>query len=79
MRTTEKDTTVPGYKAVLIREETKRKLQELRAGLADKDLFQERRIVTAALEYCLTEESARQAMLTRVKDVVLLDLAGHCS
>lgn len=77
MRNTEKDTTVPGYKAVLIREETKRKLQALRAGLPDKDIYQERRIVTAALEYCLTEDSARQAMLNRVKDVVLIDLDGH--
>jgi len=64
----------PGYKAVLVREETKRKLQELRKSIPDKDLFQERRLATAALEYCLTNEIARQAMLEMACHIVLLDL-----
>lgn len=74
---TPKDTTVPGYKAVLVREETKHRLKVFRESLVDKDLYQERRIVTAALEYFLSEADAREAVLARVKDVVLLDLGAQ--
>lgn len=69
-----KSTQEPGYKAVLIREETKQKLQEFRKNMPDKDLYQERRLVTAALEFCLTDEKARHAMLEKARYVVLLDL-----
>ena len=40
----------PGYKAVLIREETKQRLQQLRKALPDRDLNQERRLATAAVD-----------------------------
>ena len=64
----------PGYKAVLVREETKRKLQEFRKDIPEKDLYQERRLATAALEFCLSDENARKQMLLRARNVVLLDL-----
>jgi hypothetical protein len=64
----------PGYKAVLIREETKRRLQELRKALPERDLNQERRLATAAIEYCLNDAVARAGFLALVKDIVRLDL-----
>lgn len=64
----------PGYKAVLVREETKKRLQAFRQTLPDRDMYQERRLVTAALEHCLADEDARCAMLERARRVVLLDL-----
>ena len=64
----------PGYKAVLVREETKRMLQDFRKTIAKRDLFQERRLATAALEFCLTDPDAREQMLKRARSVVLLDL-----
>ena len=64
----------PGYKAVLIREETKQRLQQLRKTLPDRDLNQERRLATAAIEYCLTDRVARAGFLELVKDIVRLDM-----
>jgi hypothetical protein len=64
----------PGYKAVLIREETKQRLQQLRKALPERDLNQERRLATAAIEYCLTDAVARAGFLALVKDIVRLDL-----
>ncbi len=68
----------PGYKSVLIREETKRRLQELRKALPERDLNQERRLATAAIEYCLTDAVARAGFLALVKDIVRLDLDTTC-
>jgi hypothetical protein len=68
------NTMEPGYKAVLIREETKLRLQQFRKTLPDRDLNQERRLATAAIEYCLTDATARAGFLAMVKDIVLLDL-----
>lgn len=64
----------PGYRSVLIREETKLKLQQFRKSLPERDLNQERRLATAAIEYCLTDEVARAGFLALVKDIVRLDL-----
>lgn len=66
----------PGYRAVLVREEAKRLLQEFRKSIPERDLYQERRLVTAALEFCLTDENARQQMLDRARRIVLLDLGA---
>lgn len=67
-------TLEPGYKAVLIREETKLRLQQFRKTLPDRDLAQERRLATAAIEYCLSNDTARAEFLALIKDIVLLDL-----
>jgi hypothetical protein len=64
----------PGYKAVLIREETKRRLQDFRRSLPDRDMYQERRLATAALEHCLATEEGRQAILQHARQIVILDL-----
>ncbi len=69
-----KTTTEPGYKAVLVREETKLKLQELGRALPNRNLFLERRLATAAIEYCLNDGAARQAMLELVRHIVMRDL-----
>ena len=69
-----KTTTEPGYKAVLVREETKLKLQELGRALTNRNLFLERRLATAAIEYCLNDGTARQAMLDLVRHIVMRDL-----
>lgn len=67
-----------GYRAVLVREDTKKSLRKFRAGLTERDLFQERRIATAALEMAIEDASrddqARERLFARVKDVVRRDL-----
>lgn len=67
-----------GYKAVLVREETKNSLRKLRSSLSERDLFQERRIATAALELAIEDancnEQARDRLLDRVRQVVRRDL-----
>jgi len=69
-----KNTTEPGYKAVLVREETKLKLQALGRVLPNRNLFLERRLATATIEYCLNDGTARQAMLDLVRHIVMRDL-----
>ena len=67
-----------GYRAVLVREDTKKSLRKFRAGLPERDLFQERRIATAALEMAMEDASkddkARERLFARVKEVVRRDL-----
>lgn len=67
-----------GYKAVLVREETKEQLREMRTTLPDRDLFQERRLVTAAIELAIedakTDEHALNRLLSRAREVVVRDL-----
>lgn len=67
-----------GYKAVLVREETKDQLRDLRSSLPDRDLFQERRLVTAAIELAIedanSDEQARNRLLGRAREVVVRDL-----
>ena len=67
-----------GYRAVLVREDTKKSLRVFRSGLPERDLFQERRIATAALEMAMEDASkddkARERLFARVKDVVRRDL-----
>lgn len=67
-----------GYKAVLVREETKDDLRKLRAGLPDRDLFQERRLATAALELAIEDANgdaqAKDRLLTRARQIVVRDL-----
>jgi hypothetical protein len=64
----------PGYKAVLIREETKLRLQQFRKSLRDRDLMQERRLATAALEYCLRDSSVMREVIQLAHEVVLRDI-----
>ncbi len=63
-----------GYKPVLIREETKVRLQQFRKGLDDRDLMQERRLASAAIEYALSSEEGKAAMIELSKKIVLIDI-----
>lgn len=77
--TTGGSTHEPGYKAVLVREETKQALRVLRASLQDRDLFQERRLATAGLELALElaaeSQDGLQRLLEKTRDVVVRDLS----
>lgn len=72
----------PGYKAVLLQESTKNRLQAFRRGLSDRDLNQERRLATAAVEMMLDmaekDSAVRDAWLAQVKIVVRKDLDATC-
>lgn len=63
-----------GYAPVLVRKETKEKLKAFRRTLEDRDLNQERRLVTAALEYCLSNDAVLKEVLKNVPNVVIADL-----
>ena len=67
-----------GYRAVLVREDTKKSLRDFRSGLPERDLFQERRLATAALELAIEDannnEQARNRLLSRAREVVVRDL-----
>lgn len=77
-KTQEVNNYEPGYDAVLVREETKKELQALRKQLTNKDLMQERRLATAAVEL-IVEEAVKDAeildqLLQRAREIVLRDL-----
>lgn len=70
-----------GYRAVLVREETKNRLRDLRSTLRDRDLYQERRLATAALELAIEDahlsEEGRNRLLDRARQIVVRDLDGR--
>lgn len=72
-----------GYKAVLVREETKDDLRQLRSSLSERDLFQERRLATAALELAIEDANsndiARNRLLNRAREIVVRDLNNSTS
>ena len=76
--TTQTGTYEHGYKAVLVREETKDGLRKLRSSLSERDLFQERRLATAALEMVIEDansnETAKSRLLAKAREVVVRDL-----
>lgn len=69
-----------GYKALLVREETKKRLAELRSSLQDRDTYLERRLVTAAIEMVMQDAKADPLYLDRwqreVRQVVRKDMDG---
>lgn len=78
IKTTEKKPVIthePGYRAVLVREETKAQLQELRHTMPDRDINQERRLVSAAIEIMIERKDLHADWLQRVGDVVRRDIA----
>lgn len=58
-----------GYRAVLLWEQTKTALQDVRRELANREMFQERRLVTAAVELVLERPDLRKEWLARVPDI----------
>lgn len=73
----------PGYKAVLVCEETKDRLRELRGSLPDRDLCQERRLATAALEMVLDQastcEETRNKLVARTHEIVMREISKRSS
>lgn len=63
-----------GYRPVLVQEQTKQALQLFRRGLPDRDLAQERRLATAALEMVLETPTLHAEWIKRVSGVVLRDI-----
>jgi hypothetical protein len=63
-----------GYRAVLLQESVKERLQAFRRGLPERDLAQERRLVTAGIELLLSRTELHDEWLRRVSDVVMRDL-----
>lgn len=74
--TTEK-THEPGYRPVLLREETKLSLQQFRRALANRDLNQERRLITAAVELCMAKTELHSEWLDLVPSVVNRDIESQ--
>lgn len=71
----------PGYAPLLVREETKARLQALRKNLANQDLMQERRLATAAIEL-IVEESVKdddilEQLLRRAAEIVIRDIKSE--
>jgi hypothetical protein len=64
----------PGYRAVLVREETKKHLQAFRARLPGRDLAQERRLATAALQLVLSRPELHELWMAELREVVRADL-----
>lgn len=58
-----------GYRPVLLWERTKETLQAIRRGLDDRELFQERRLVTAALELVMERPELRKDWLDKVPEI----------
>ena len=69
-----------GYKALLVREETKDRLRAVRAALPDRDLNQERRLATAALDMVIEDAESNPTVMERwgrrVREIVQRDLYG---
>jgi hypothetical protein len=58
-----------GYKPVLLRDETKEALLKFRMGLPGRDLFRERRMVTAAVEMALEHPELHDELKRRTVGV----------
>lgn len=66
--------TEPGYKAVLIRECTKASLVTFRQALREKDVYQERRLASAAVQLLLNRPDLHSAWLAVARDVLRAEL-----
>lgn len=62
------------YRSALLRRETKDRLHEFRQGLDNTDLNQERRLITAAVELCMSRADLRADWFRQVADVVQRDI-----
>lgn len=69
-------TAVVGYRAVLLREETKEALRNFRCNLSDRDMNIERRLVTAAIDLVLNSPELHKEWLSRVLEVIQKDIQG---
>lgn len=65
---------IPGYESTLIWSETKNRLQDWRRKLPDQSLALERRLATAAIEYCLAHPETHAGVLAILKNVIRIDI-----
>lgn len=67
---------VPGFEPVLLRSETKKQLKSYRFGqmTVPRDMHIERHLVTAAVEYVLSDEIAQARWLEFVKESLKADI-----
>ena len=74
------DNKVPGYRAALLREETKQRLQSFGKSLPDTGFLCERRVVTAAvevaLEACAERPEYLERLIERIPDIAQRDQDG---
>jgi len=73
-RPTNANEQVPGYRATLLQRSTKERLQAFRSNLADTELFQERRLATAAIDVLLASPELHGRWITAVANVVQREL-----
>lgn len=71
-----------GYKGVLLREETKERLRNVRANMAaDRNFYLERRLVTAAVDMLLdiieSDPAAINKLFDPVSNIVQREIASH--
>jgi hypothetical protein len=66
-------TLEPGYRPVLVREETKRALQRFRFSLNDRGRAEERRLADAMISVALTHDELYDEVLERVRHLAIED------
>ena len=59
-----------GYRPVLVREETKERLRNLRMSMSDRDVNLERRLATAAIEMVIDDAASDPSILSRLEKIV---------
>lgn len=70
---THRPTHEPGYRPVLVREETKRALQRFRFSLNDRGRAEERRLADAMIFVALTHQELYTEVLERVRRLAIED------
>jgi hypothetical protein len=66
-------TLEPGYRPVLVREETKRALQQFRSSLNDRGRAEVRRLADAMIFVALTHKELYDEVLERVRRLAIED------
>lgn len=70
-----------GYKGVLLRQETKDRLRELRSNMADRNFYLERRLVTVAVEMLVDLIEKEPAVVAKlhapVSDIIRREIESH--
>jgi len=70
---TQKTTLEPGYRPVLVREETKHALRRFRFSLNDRGRAEERRLADAMIFVALTHKELYDEVLERVRRLAIED------
>lgn len=67
---------VPGFEPVLLKSETKKRLKDYRFGqmVIPRDMHIERHMVSAAVEFVLSDEDAQRKWLEYIKESLKADI-----